>query len=61
MQQLGINYDFQMDKLINNSYSYKEEKLEEILVYLCDLDYKIKSGKVSNKLGLQLLILKCCV
>ena len=61
MQQLGINYDFQMDKLINNSYSYKEEKLEEILVYLCDLDYKIKSGKVSNKLGLQLFILKCCV
>lgn len=61
MQQLGINYDFQMDKLFNNSYSYKEEKLEEILVYLCDLDYKIKSGKVSNKLGLQLFILKCCV
>ena len=60
MQQLGINYDFQIDKLINNSYSYKEEKLEEILVYLCDLDYKIKSGKVSNKLGLQLFILKCC-
>lgn len=57
MKTLGINYDFQMDKFLNNSYLYKEKKLEDSLVMLCDLDYKIKKGKISNKLALEMFIL----
>ncbi len=60
MSTLGINYDFQIDKLINNSYSFKEKQLEEYLVLLCDLDFKIKRGKVSNKLALEMFILNIC-
>lgn len=60
MSVLGINYDFQIDKLINNSYSFKEKQLEEYLVLLCDLDYKIKRGKISNKLALEMFILNIC-
>lgn len=60
MSTLGINYDFQIDKLINNSYSFKEQQLEEYLVLLCDLDYKIKRGKISNKLALEMFILNIC-
>lgn len=60
MNVLGINYDFQIDKLINNSYSFKEKELENHLVLLCDLDYKIKRGKISNKLALEMFILNMC-
>ncbi len=60
MNTLGINYEFQIDKLINNSYSFKESELEGYLVLLCDLDYKIKRGKISNKLALEMFILNIC-
>lgn len=60
MKVLGINYDFQIDKFINNSYSFKEKELENYLVMLCDLDYKIKTGKINNKLALEIFILKIC-
>ena len=60
MNILGIKFDFQIDKLINNSYSYKEKELEDLLVYLCDLDYSIKIGKVTNKMALNLFILNIC-
>jgi len=60
MQTLGINYEFQIDKLINNSYSFKENVLENFLILLCDLDYKIKRGKIKSKLALEMFILKVC-
>lgn len=60
MKVLGINYDFMIDKLINNSYSFKEKELESFLVDLCDLDYKIKSGRISNKLALEMFIMEVC-
>ena len=49
-----------IDKLINNSYSYKERELEEYLVDICDMDYKIKTGKISNRLALEMIIMKIC-
>ena len=61
MNVLGLKFDFQIDKLISNSYSYREEKLEEYLVLLCDLDHKIKRGKISNKLALEMFIMKICM
>ncbi len=60
MNVLGIRFDFQIDKLINNSYSYKEKQLEGYLVYLSDIDYKIKRGKISNKLALEMFIMEIC-
>lgn len=60
MTTLGINYDFQIDKQINNSYAFKERELEDYLVLLCDLDFKIKQGKIANKLALEMFILNIC-
>jgi len=58
MKMLNINYDFQYNKILNNSYSYSKEELENYLVTISDLDYKIKSGKISSKHALELLILE---
>lgn len=60
MKTLDFKYDFQLDKVINNSYNYSVNTLEDYLVYLTDLDYKIKTGKISNKRALELFILYCC-
>lgn len=60
MSMLGMNYDFQYDKSVNNSYNYSISSLENILVYLADLDYKIKNGKITNKRALELFILYVC-
>lgn len=60
MEVLGLKFDFQIDKLISNSYSFKEDKLEGYLVLLSDLDYKIKRGKISNKLALEMFIMDIC-
>ncbi len=57
----GLKFEFQIDNVINNSYSFNEKQLEDLLIYLCDLDHSIKIGKVSNKLALQLFILKCAI
>jgi DNA polymerase-3 subunit delta len=60
MEVLGLKYDFQIDKLISNCYSFKENQLEGYLVLLSDLDYKIKRGKISNKLALEMFIMDIC-
>lgn len=60
MEILGLKFDFQIDKLISNSYSFKENQLEGYLVLLSDLDYKIKRGKISNKLALEMFIMDIC-
>ncbi len=61
MDLTGLKFEFQIDNVINNCYSFKEKELEDLLIYLCDLDHNIKIGKVSNKLALQLFILKCAI
>lgn len=60
MEKLNIKYEFQLDKIINHSYNYKERELENKLVLLCDLDFKIKSGKINSKKALELFILNMC-
>lgn len=60
MENLGIKFDFQVDKLINNAYNFKESELEHLLLYLCDMDLKIKSGKISNKLAIEMFIMEMC-
>ncbi len=58
MDITGLKFEFQIDNLINNSYSYREEQIEELITYLCDLDHDIKVGNTTNKLALQLFILR---
>ena len=60
MKKLDIRFSFQLDKLINYSYSYKEIDLENKLLELCDLDYEIKQGSITDKLALELFLLKAC-
>ena len=60
MNILDVRFDFQMEKTANNSYNYSIKELEDYLVYLTDLDYKIKSGKLNNKRALELFILYIC-
>lgn len=49
--------DWQIDKVITRSYNYSIKELENKLISLTDLDYKIKSGNVDKYLGLELFIL----
>lgn len=60
MDTLGLKFDFQVDKLINNAYNFKESELEHLLLYLCDIDLMIKSGKISNKLAIEMFIMEMC-
>ena len=49
--------DWQVDKLIKNSYSYSLNDLEDKIIKLADLDLDIKSGKMDKYLGLELFAL----
>ncbi len=61
MDITGLKFEFQIDNVINNSFSYREKDLEDLLVYLCDLDHDIKVGKTTNKIALQLFILRSAI
>ncbi len=58
MKVLGYNYDFQLDKILSYTRLYKTKELEDYLILISDLDYKIKRGKITNKLALQMLIMQ---
>ena len=60
MEMMEIKYPFQYDKYVNYTYQFKEKQLEDYLLYLCDNDYRIKRGKIGDKLALQLFIMKIC-
>ncbi len=60
MKVLGYNYDFQLDKILNYTKMYTKKELEDYLILISDFDYKIKRGKISNKLALQMIIMQIC-
>ncbi len=60
MKQLGLSYDFQLDKILNYTKLYSKKELEDYLLLISDFDYKIKRGKISNKLALQMIIMDMC-
>ena len=60
MAKTGIKYEFQIDKIINRSYLYKESEIEDILLYIAELNYKMTTSRVDHKTALELLILKVC-
>ena len=50
--------DWQLDKLINNTYNYSIIELENKIVELTKLDFDLKSSKIDKYLGLEMYILK---
>ena len=59
-KKLDIKYSFQMDKIINRTYQYREKELEDILLLATELNYKMTTGKVEQRTALELFILKIC-
>ena len=52
--------DYPLVKASRRRSLYSVSELEHLLVYLCDLDYKIKTGGISNKLALEMFIMEIC-
>jgi DNA polymerase III subunit delta len=50
--------DWQVEKILKNGYNYSIVELEDKLIELTELDFKIKTGKISDFLGIELFILK---
>ena len=55
-KKIGL-LDWQLDKTINNSYHYVSKDLEDKLLELLDLDYKLKSNNMDKYLALELFVL----
>ena len=55
-KKLGLQ-DWQVDKTINNSYHYVASDLENKLIDLLDLDFKLKSNNMDKYLALELFVL----
>ena len=56
-QKLSLQ-DWQIDKLINNTYNYSIKELEDKLLDLLNLDYQLKTSQIDKYLGLEMFILK---
>ncbi|MGN1337845.1 MAG: DNA polymerase III subunit delta [Candidatus Coprovivens sp.] len=52
--------DYPLVKASRRRSLYSVSELEHLLVYLCDLDLKIKTGGISNKLALEMFIMEIC-
>ncbi len=52
--------DWQLDKYLKKVFPYKIKELEEWLVKLANIDFKIKSGKLDKYYALELLALDIC-
>jgi DNA polymerase-3 subunit delta len=59
-KMFGFGFDFQLSNLAKATSDYSVRELEDLLVFSADLDYKIKTGKTSNKLALEILIFEVC-
>ncbi len=55
-KKLGL-LDWQLDKVLNNSYNYHKKDLEDKLIELLDLDYKLKSNNMDKYLLLEMFVL----
>ena len=56
-ESLGL-LDWQLEKLINNTYNHSINELEDKLIELTKLDYELKTSKIDKYLGLEMFILK---
>ena len=56
-ESLGLA-DWQVDKVINNTYNYSINELEDKILALTKLDYDLKTSAIDKYLGLEMFILK---
>ena len=49
---------WQIEKYHRLSFEYTLKEIEDNILYLADIDYQIKSGKISSSLGIEMFILK---
>ena len=57
---LGFKTEWQLDKIYRVMNNYTVGELESLLMFLCDVDLKIKTGRISNKLALEMFIMELC-
>lgn len=50
--------DWQLNKIITNTYNYSIRELEDKLLDLEELDFQLKTSKIDKYLGLEMFILK---
>ena len=56
-ESLGVA-DWQLDKILSNTYNYSINELEDKLLSLTKLDYELKTSKIDKYLGLEMFVLK---
>lgn len=57
MEKLGLA-SWQISKYYRSSFNYTLTEIEDNIISLANVDYQIKSGKISSSLGLEMFILK---
>jgi DNA polymerase-3 subunit delta len=59
-EQLGLSWNYPIDKLLSQSADHSKERLLEIYEKLLDTDMAIKTGKWQDELALDLLVVEVC-
>lgn len=59
IQKTGL-HPFVVKKTIQGVANFQEEELKEIYKKLLNIDFAIKTGKISGELGLQILVFSLC-
>lgn len=58
-EKLGIK-SFEFGKIRTQSFNFQEERLEEIMEYLLQMDLKLKTVSSQDKLEMEILLVKLC-
>ncbi len=59
-EQLGLSWNYPIDKLLNQSADYSKDRLVAIYEKILDTDLAIKTGKWQDELALDLLVVDVC-
>ncbi|MDM8000529.1 MAG: DNA polymerase III subunit delta [Dehalococcoidia bacterium] len=59
-EQLGLSWNFPIDKLFKQSAAHSRQRLIDIYQRILDTDVAIKSGKWPDELALDLLVVEVC-
>ena len=59
-EQLGLPWNFPIDKLISQSADHSKERLVAIYEKILETDLAIKNGKWQDELALDLLVVDVC-
>jgi len=59
-QQLGLSWNFPVDKLFSQSAGHSKDRLLDIYGKILETDLAIKTGKWQDELALDLLVVDVC-